>query len=203
MPLCKLHLVAASHSYRLVPKMVLTLCSLRWWCLSFHQLAQILHLHSWWSLPAATCTVWWWWWLCLYFYSVVVIVCGGGCIYEVVVVVHGGYAAGTQLRNHLEKVPLDSLLCCALIRTALCSYLCDDTTSVCCVTWNLSICRQHCMTLKSNTSLYSARHLAIEVHHKQDKQCPKPSLKFPHQLMINTRFFVLIINEDAGSGHWF
>ena len=44
-----LHLVAASCSYRLVPKMVLTLCNLRWWCFSFHQLAQILHLYSWWS----------------------------------------------------------------------------------------------------------------------------------------------------------
>ena len=86
----------------LVPKMVLTLCNLRWWCFSFHQLAKILHLQSWWSSPAATCaggvflwstsaftnvrtnekshiatcTVWWWW----YFYVVVVIVCGGGCM---------------------------------------------------------------------------------------------------------------------------
>ena len=49
LPLCYLHLVAASRSYRLVPKMVLTLCNLRWWCFSFHQLAQTLHLHSWWS----------------------------------------------------------------------------------------------------------------------------------------------------------
>ena len=54
-PLYKLLLVAASCSYRLVPKMVLTLCNLLWWCFSFHQLAQILHLHSWWSSPAATC----------------------------------------------------------------------------------------------------------------------------------------------------
>ena len=30
-------------------------CNLRWWCFSFHQLAQTLHLHSWWSSPAATC----------------------------------------------------------------------------------------------------------------------------------------------------
>ena len=56
LPLCYLHLVAASRSYRLVAKVVLTLCNLRWWCFSFHQLAQILHLHSWWSSPAATCT---------------------------------------------------------------------------------------------------------------------------------------------------
>ena len=55
LPLCYLHLVAASCSYRLVPEMVLTLCSLCWWCFSFHQLAQILHLHSWWLSPAATC----------------------------------------------------------------------------------------------------------------------------------------------------
>ena len=40
----------------LVPKMVLTLCNLRWWCFSFHQLAQILYLHSWWSSFTATCT---------------------------------------------------------------------------------------------------------------------------------------------------
>ena len=39
----------------LVPKMVLTLCNLRWWCFSFHQLAKILHLQSWSSSPAATC----------------------------------------------------------------------------------------------------------------------------------------------------
>ena len=53
LPLCYLHLVAASCSYRLVPKMVLTLCNLRWWCFSFHQLAQILHLYSWWSSQLA------------------------------------------------------------------------------------------------------------------------------------------------------
>ena len=28
--------------------------------------------------------------------------CGGGCIYEVVVAVHGGFAAVTEPRNHLE-----------------------------------------------------------------------------------------------------
>ena len=39
----------------LVPKMVLTLCNLRWWCFSFHQLAKLLHLQSWSSSPAATC----------------------------------------------------------------------------------------------------------------------------------------------------
>ena len=39
----------------LVPKMVLTLCNLRWWSFSFHQLVQILHLQSWSSSPAATC----------------------------------------------------------------------------------------------------------------------------------------------------
>ena len=37
---------------RLVPKMVLTLRNLRW-CFSFHQQAQILHLHSWWSSQLA------------------------------------------------------------------------------------------------------------------------------------------------------
>ena len=40
----------------LVPKMVLTLCNLRWWCFSFHPLAKILHLQSWSSSAAATCT---------------------------------------------------------------------------------------------------------------------------------------------------
>ena len=56
-------------------------CNLYWWCFSIHQLVQILHLHTWWSSPAATCvggvcpsshwrtystcthatcTVWWW-----------------------------------------------------------------------------------------------------------------------------------------------
>ena len=39
----------------LVPKMVLTLRNLRWWCFSFHQLAKILHLPSRSSSPAATC----------------------------------------------------------------------------------------------------------------------------------------------------
>ena len=39
----------------LVPKMVLTLCNLRWWCFFFHQLAKILHLQSWSLSPAATC----------------------------------------------------------------------------------------------------------------------------------------------------
>ena len=82
-PLCKLHLVAESRSYRLVSKMVLTLCNLRWWCFSFHQLAQILHLHSWCMVIAtcaggifpqstsaftnahiATCSVWWWLYIC-------------------------------------------------------------------------------------------------------------------------------------------
>ena len=53
LPLCYLHLVAASCSYRLVHKMVLTLCNLHWWCFSFHQTAQILHLHSWWSSQLA------------------------------------------------------------------------------------------------------------------------------------------------------
>ena len=81
---------------------------------------QILHLHSLWSLPSATCaggvflqntttftdvhiatcTVWWLW---LYFYAVVVIAFGGGCIYVVVVAVHGGFAAVTQPRIHLEE----------------------------------------------------------------------------------------------------
>ena len=39
----------------LVPKMALTLCNLRWWRFFFHRLTQTLHLHSWWSSPAATC----------------------------------------------------------------------------------------------------------------------------------------------------
>ena len=38
----------------LVPKMVLTLCNLRWWCFSCHQLAQRPHLHLQWASPA-TC----------------------------------------------------------------------------------------------------------------------------------------------------
>ena len=50
-----LHLVGASRSHRPEPKMVLTLCSLLWCYFSYHQLAQILHLESWWSWPAATC----------------------------------------------------------------------------------------------------------------------------------------------------
>ena len=70
-----------------------TYCNLRWWCFSFQQLAQILHLHMWWSSPIATCaggvfssnhwrkystctratcTVWWW------LHVVVVYICGGG-----------------------------------------------------------------------------------------------------------------------------
>ena len=60
---------------------VSTCCNLRWWCFSFQQLAQILHLDMWWSSAVATCaggvfsfnhwrkystctratcTVWWW-----------------------------------------------------------------------------------------------------------------------------------------------
>ena len=34
---------------------------------------------------------------------VVVVLCGGGCIYVVVVAVHGGFAAVTQPRIHLEE----------------------------------------------------------------------------------------------------
>ena len=34
---------------------VSTCCNLHWCCFSFHQLVQILHLHTWWSSPAATC----------------------------------------------------------------------------------------------------------------------------------------------------
>ena len=54
---------------------------------------------------------------------VVFLCCGdGGCIYMMVVVVHGGFAAVTQPRMHLEeRSPLWSILCCALIRTALCT----------------------------------------------------------------------------------
>ena len=37
---CVTCIYAAFCSCRLVPKMVLTLCNLRWWCFSFHQLAQ-------------------------------------------------------------------------------------------------------------------------------------------------------------------
>ena len=35
-----------------VPKMVLNLCNLNWWCFS-HQLAQIHNLHSWWPSPVS------------------------------------------------------------------------------------------------------------------------------------------------------
>ena len=100
-----------------VPKMVLTLCNLCWWCFSFHQLAKILHLQSWSSSPAATCaggvfpwstsaftnvrtnkyaqiatcTVWWWWWLWL----IVSLCSGDNCmwwwwLYVVVVAVLEG-----------------------------------------------------------------------------------------------------------------
>ena len=34
---------------------VSTCCNLRCWCFSFQQLAQILHLHMWWSSAVATC----------------------------------------------------------------------------------------------------------------------------------------------------
>ena len=34
---------------------VSTCCNLRWCCFSFQQLAQILHLHMWWSSAVATC----------------------------------------------------------------------------------------------------------------------------------------------------
>ena len=77
-------------------------CNLCWWCFSIHQLVQILHLHTWWSSPAATCvggvcpsshwrtystcthatcTVWW--------RLHLVVVCGGAsCIFVAVVVVY-------------------------------------------------------------------------------------------------------------------
>ena len=72
---------------------VSTCCNLRWCCFSFQQLAQILHLHMWWSSAVATCaggvfsfnhwrkystctratcTVWWW------LLVVVVYISGGG-----------------------------------------------------------------------------------------------------------------------------
>ena len=39
-----------------MPKVLLILCNLRWWCFSYHQLTQkITCLHSWWS-SSATCT---------------------------------------------------------------------------------------------------------------------------------------------------
>ena len=59
------------------------------------------------NVHIATCTVWWWCLLCLYFYVVVlavlVFLCGGGFIYVVIVAVHGGFAAVTQPRIHLEE----------------------------------------------------------------------------------------------------
>ena len=76
---------------------VSTCCNLRWCCFSFQQLAQILHLHMWWSSAVATCTggvfyfnhwhkystctratctVWWW------LHVVMVYISGGGeCLY--------------------------------------------------------------------------------------------------------------------------
>ena len=113
MPLCKLHVLSASCSYRLVPKMALTLCNLRWWCFSFHinlrkystcthgghrplQLALVVFF-----LGTLAHLV-----MCRYcnlqFVVVVVLVvvflcCGGNCIYVVVVAVHGGFAAVAQL----------------------------------------------------------------------------------------------------------
>ena len=59
LPLCYLRLVAASQSYRLVPKMVLTLCNLRWWRFLFHQLAQILHALAL-VVVIARCNLCWW-----------------------------------------------------------------------------------------------------------------------------------------------
>ena len=37
--------------------------------------------------------------------AVLVFLCGGGCIYVVIVAVHGGFAAVTQPRIHLEERP--------------------------------------------------------------------------------------------------
>ena len=54
-PLCKLYLVAASHSYTRTQDGLDTATYAEWWCVSFHQLVQILHLHSWWSSSTATC----------------------------------------------------------------------------------------------------------------------------------------------------
>ena len=69
---------------------VSTCCNLRWRCFSFQQLAQILHLHMWWSSAVATCaggvfssnhwrkystctratcTVWWWLHVVVYIYT--------------------------------------------------------------------------------------------------------------------------------------
>ena len=53
-PLCKLHLVAASCSYTCAHDGVDTV-QLALVVFSFHQLAKILHLQSWSSSPAATC----------------------------------------------------------------------------------------------------------------------------------------------------
>ena len=59
LPLCYLHLVAASHSYILVSKMVLTFSNLYILVLHNPKLVQMLGLHSWWSSPVTcTCGVW-------------------------------------------------------------------------------------------------------------------------------------------------
>ena len=41
-----------------VPKMVLTLCNLRWWCFCYHQLAHKHNLHY--IVVAITCNLHWW-----------------------------------------------------------------------------------------------------------------------------------------------
>ena len=60
----------------LVPKMVLTLCNLRWWWCSSHQLAQIHNLHLWWSL-SATCTggIYIYIYICMHIYNFHIILC--------------------------------------------------------------------------------------------------------------------------------
>ena len=79
----------------LVPKMVLTLCNLHWWCVSFHQPAKILHLQSWSSSPAATCAGGGFPWSTSAFINVrtneLALCGGGGCgVFYVVVVISCG-----------------------------------------------------------------------------------------------------------------
>ena len=68
--------------------------------------------------PCASCTVWWWWCLWLYF------LCVGGCVYVVVVAVHGGFAAVTQPRIHLEERSPQECIATVLRTDSCCPMYC-------------------------------------------------------------------------------
>ena len=140
---CSLHM--GTYMHRTMCKLsccCILLCNLRWWCFFFHQLAQILHLRSWWPsqlalvvfflgalvhllmciLQLALCgggaacgCIFMWWWL---------YICGGsGCTWRFC-------CRYTTEDPSWRTFP-------AIVYTVLHTDSCEDKTSVPCMTWSL------------------------------------------------------------------